>query len=102
MAQLLRSGSPPSRRTRDRHGVGQQPQGSRSDAAVRRREEQRYRGRTWPLGHGMPYRSAFNLRSPVGLSDKQKGGLTVALEDTKTPPETDAAAAPVGCPAHVS
>ena len=31
----------------------------------------------------------------------QKGGLTVALEDTRTPSGTDAAAAPVGCPAHV-
>src|SRR4029077_12780782 len=102
MEQRLRSGSAPSRRTRDRHGVGQQPQGSRPDAAVRWREEQRYRGRTWPLGHGMPDRSAFNLGSPVGLSDKQKGGLTVALEDTKTAPGTDVAGAPMGCPAHVS
>ena len=38
----------------------------------------------------------------MGLSDRQKGGLAVALEDTKTAPGTDVAGAPMGCPAHVS
>jgi cytochrome P450 len=37
----------------------------------------------------------------MGRSYQQKGRLTVALEDTRTPLGTDAAAAPVGCPAHV-
>ena len=37
----------------------------------------------------------------MGLSNMQKGGLAVALEDTGMASGTDAATAPVGCPAHV-